>query len=96
MCQVAGEVADGVRPHPICSAEYVANVMIPEAKKGAAKANRSLEHFKICHKPLVATADTAAQLATRVRDVRGSPSMCRPPAIVPSLSTTGSGSWRAS
>src|SRR5262249_2008625 len=23
MCQVAGEVADGVRPHPICSAEYI-------------------------------------------------------------------------
>jgi probable F420-dependent oxidoreductase len=70
MCQAAGEVADGVRPHPICSAEYIAEVMIPEVRKGAKKVGRSLEHFKICHKPLVATAATAAELATRVRDVR--------------------------
>jgi len=70
MCQVAGEVADGVRPHPICSAKYIANVMIPEVRKGATRARRSLEHFKICHKPLVATADTAAKLAPRIKDVR--------------------------
>jgi probable F420-dependent oxidoreductase len=70
MCQAAGEVADGVRPHPVCSAEYIANVMIPEVRRGAAAAGRSLEHFKICHKPLVATAAGEAELATRVRDVR--------------------------
>ena len=62
MCQVAGEVADGVRPHPICSAEYIANVMIPEVRKGAEKVGRSLEHFSICHKPLIATAATEAEL----------------------------------
>ena len=70
MCQVAGEVADGVRPHPICSAEYIADVMIPEVRKGAAKAGRSLHSFRICHKPLIATAANEAELATRVRDVR--------------------------
>jgi alkanesulfonate monooxygenase SsuD/methylene tetrahydromethanopterin reductase-like flavin-dependent oxidoreductase (luciferase family) len=70
MCQVAGEIADGVRPHPICSAEYIADVMIPEVRKGAKKAGRSLANFRICHKPLVATAANAAELATRVRDVR--------------------------
>jgi probable F420-dependent oxidoreductase len=70
MCQVAGEVADGVRPHPICSAEYIANVMIPEVRAGARKAGRSLAHFKICHKPLVATAADETELAARVRDVR--------------------------
>jgi probable F420-dependent oxidoreductase len=70
MCQAAGEVADGVRPHPICSAAYIANVMIPEVRKGAGVAGRSLEHFRICHKPLIATAATADELATRVRDVR--------------------------
>jgi probable F420-dependent oxidoreductase len=70
MCQVAGEVADGVRPHPICSAEYIANVMIPEVRRGAKKTGRSLEHFKICHKPLVATGANEAELTTRIRDVR--------------------------
>ena len=70
MCQVAGEVADGMRPHPICSADYIANVMIPEVRKGAERVGRSLQNFKICHKPLVATARTADELALRVRDVR--------------------------
>jgi probable F420-dependent oxidoreductase len=70
MCQVAGEVADGVRPHPICSAAYIANVMIPEIRRGAQQAGRSLATFKICHKPLVATAPTDRELAQRVRDVR--------------------------
>jgi probable F420-dependent oxidoreductase len=70
MCRVAGEVADGVRPHPICSAAYIANVMIPEVRKGAAKASRSLARFDICHKPLVATAETTAELALRIKDVR--------------------------
>jgi len=70
MCQVAGEVGDGVRPHPICSAQYIADVMIPAVRKGAARAGRSLADFKICHKPLIATAPTQDQLARRVRDVR--------------------------
>jgi probable F420-dependent oxidoreductase len=70
MCQVAGEVADGVRPHPICSAEYIAEVMIPQVRAGAERTGRSLDTFKVCHKPLIATAATEAELATRVRDVR--------------------------
>jgi probable F420-dependent oxidoreductase len=70
MCQVAGEVGDGVRPHPICSAHYIANVMIPAVREGAQRAGRSLAEFKICHKPLIATARSADELALRVRDVR--------------------------
>jgi probable F420-dependent oxidoreductase len=70
MCQVAGEVGDGVRPHPICSAQYIAEVMIPAVREGARRARRPLADFKICHKPLIATARTAHELALRVRDVR--------------------------
>jgi len=70
MCQVAGEVADGVRPHPICSARYIAEVMIPEVRQGAVRAGRSLNEFKICHKPLIAAARSTDELQLRVRDVR--------------------------
>jgi probable F420-dependent oxidoreductase len=70
MCRVAGEVADGMRPHPICSAEYIAKVMIPPVREGARQTGRSLEHFKICHKPLVATGADAPELAARIEDVR--------------------------
>ena len=70
MCVVAGEVADGVRPHPVCTPKYIEEVMLPEVKRGAGRAGRSLDRFSVCMKPLVATAATPAALAEKVRDVR--------------------------
>lgn len=70
MCQVAGEIGDGIRPHPVCTPAYIEQVMLPAVRAGAAKAGRSLDHFQVCMKPLVATAATAAELAPKVRDAR--------------------------
>jgi probable F420-dependent oxidoreductase len=70
MCQVAGEVADGVRPHPVCTPSYIREVMLPAVRAGAARAGRSLNQFRVCMKPLVATAATAGELAGKVRDAR--------------------------
>ncbi len=70
LCRVAGEVADGVRPHPVCTADYMRTVMLPAAVAGAAKSGRSLEGFQVAHKPLIATAPDEATLAVRVRDAR--------------------------
>ena len=70
MCVVAGEVADGVRPHPVCTPKYIEEVMLPAVKKGAERAGRNLDAFAVCMKPLVATAATPAALAEKVRDVR--------------------------
>ena len=70
MCQVAGEVADGIRAHPIATPRYIAEVMLPAARKGAAKAGRGLDKFTMAVMPLVATASDRAGLAERIRDVR--------------------------
>lgn len=70
LCQVAGEVAQGVRPHPVCTPHYIREVMWPAVRRGAARAGRSLEGFQVAIKPLIATAPDAATLAPRVRDVR--------------------------
>lgn len=70
MCRVAGEVADGMRPHPVCTPSYIETVMLPAARSGARSAGRSLEGFRVCMKPLVATARTEADLAAKIRDVR--------------------------
>jgi probable F420-dependent oxidoreductase len=70
MCQVAGEVADGVRPHPVCSAAYIRDVMVPAVRRGATAAGRTAVPFTISIKPLIATAADAASLAARVADVR--------------------------
>jgi probable F420-dependent oxidoreductase len=70
MCQVAGEVADGIRAHPIATPRYIAETMLPAARKGAAKAGRDLSDFTMCVMPLVATAADRRTLADRARDVR--------------------------
>src|SRR5437870_1832202 len=70
MCQVAGEVADGIRAHPIATPRYIAETMLPAARKGAAKTGRDLAGFTMCAMPLVATAPDHAGLAERIRDVR--------------------------
>lgn len=70
MCQVAGEVADGIRAHPIATPRYIREVMLPAARKGAAKAGRDFSHFAMCVMPLVAAADTKAALEAEIRDVR--------------------------
>jgi probable F420-dependent oxidoreductase len=70
MCQVAGEVADGVRTHPVCTPRYIAEAMWPAARRGAAKTGRTLDGFAMSAMPLIATAADTATLAGRVRDVR--------------------------
>lgn len=70
MCRVAGEVADGIRPHPVCTPSYIAKVMLPAVRAGAANTGRSLADFTVCMKPLVAAAASEAELVPKVRDVR--------------------------
>jgi probable F420-dependent oxidoreductase len=70
MCGVAGEVADGVRPHPVCTPAYIEEVMLPAIRRGAARAGRDLSGFTVNMKPLVATAADDEQLVAKVRDAR--------------------------
>jgi probable F420-dependent oxidoreductase len=70
MCQVAGEVADGIRAHPIATPRYIAETMLPAVRKGAAKTGRDLSGFTMCVMPLVATAPDHATLDARIADIR--------------------------
>ncbi len=70
MCQIAGEVADGIRAHPVCTPRYIEEVMLPAARKGAAKAGRDFSTFEMAVMPLIATASDKAGLEARARDVR--------------------------
>jgi len=70
MCRIAGECADGMRPHPVCTAAYIADVMLPAAHAGAARAGRDASRFAVAIKPLIATAATEEMLENRIRDVR--------------------------
>jgi probable F420-dependent oxidoreductase len=92
MCQVAGEVADGIRAHPIATPGYIRDVMLPAAKKGAMKAGRDFSQFAMCAMPLVATAETEAELAEAVRDVRARVAFyASTPAYLAAFETQGHG-----
>jgi probable F420-dependent oxidoreductase len=69
MCRVAGEVADGLRPHPVCTPRYIREIMLPAMRAGAAAAGRD-PALTVAMKPLVCAAPDEATLARRVRDVR--------------------------
>ncbi|MYA81840.1 MAG: TIGR03617 family F420-dependent LLM class oxidoreductase [Acidimicrobiales bacterium] len=70
MCGVAGEVADGIRLHPVCSPKYITEVMAPAVARGAERAGRNAAAVNWCMKPLVATAPDEATLAAVARTVR--------------------------
>jgi len=69
MCRFVGEVADGLRPHPVCTPRYIRDVMLPAMRAGATAAGRS-PALSVAMKPLVCAAPDEATLAARVRDVR--------------------------
>jgi len=73
MCAVAGEVADGVRLHPVCNEKYIDEVVLPSVARGAARGGRSIgpgSGFEVCMKPLVGTAPDTARLAKVAETVR--------------------------
>lgn len=70
MCRVAGEVADGIRVHPVCTPRYIRDVMLPAAAEGARRAGRDAKSVAIAMKPLICTAPDRATLEKRIVDVR--------------------------
>jgi probable F420-dependent oxidoreductase len=70
MCRLGGEIADGVRPHPICTRKYIDEVMLPAIEAGAKRAGRSARDVELWVSPLVATAADPAEVTARARDVR--------------------------
>jgi len=69
MCRIAGEVADGLRPHPVCTPRYIREVMLPAMRAGARAAGRA-GGLAVAMKPLVCAAPDEDALARRVRDAR--------------------------
>ncbi len=62
MCAVAGEVADGIRLHPVCTPEFIDAEVLPAVAKGALRGDRDVDDVEVCMKPLIGTAPDAASL----------------------------------
>lgn len=70
MCAVAGEVADGVRLHPVCTAKFIDEEVLPNVARGASRRKRDATTVEICMKPLIGTAPTSQRLGPVIETVR--------------------------
>lgn len=68
--QLAGELCDGLRIHPFSTPEYVRDVILPNLRIGAARAERSLESFELIGCGFVATGATEAEVAAAREEAR--------------------------
>jgi probable F420-dependent oxidoreductase len=57
MCEAAGRVADGVLGHPLTSPKYVADVVRPAVKRGAAAAGRDVSAINFTNSVILQVAD---------------------------------------
>jgi len=70
MVAMAGEVADGVRLHPVCTPKFIDQEVHPHLARGAARTKRDVAEVQVCMKPLVGTAPDDAALEQVTRTVR--------------------------
>ena len=61
-CRVAGEVCDGVSLHPLCSPEYLKQVILPNIAAGAAKAGRDSSSVNVNASSFVITGPSKASI----------------------------------
>lgn len=62
MSRLGGEVADGVFAHPVCTAKYMREVMLPQVEAGARKAGRQMPDIDIIGAPIIVTGRNAKEL----------------------------------
>ncbi len=70
MCAVAGEVADGVRLHPVCTPRFIDEAVLPALARDAARADRDVTDVEVCMKPLIGAAPDEATLERVAETVR--------------------------
>ncbi len=70
MCAVAGEVADGIRLHPVCTPTFITEQVGPALARGATRAGRDVSDVEVCLKPLIGAAPDEASLEKVAETVR--------------------------
>jgi probable F420-dependent oxidoreductase len=70
MLRVAGQVADGVRLHPLCSRRYLEDVCLPQIAIGMSRGGRTRENFDVHGGGFVATGPDDAAVAEAMEQVR--------------------------
>jgi probable F420-dependent oxidoreductase len=67
LSRLAGEICDGIFPHPICTPRYLREVMLPEVERGARRAGRTLADVAVLISPMVAIGRDREEVARKRR-----------------------------
>ncbi|MEQ8693444.1 MAG: TIGR03617 family F420-dependent LLM class oxidoreductase [bacterium] len=70
MCQVAGELADGVHVHPMHSVQYIQNRLLPNVSKGAERTGRALNDIDLIVPVFAIPGDTPEERAPLLQRTR--------------------------
>src|ERR1700749_4085534 len=70
MLRVAGQVADGVRLHPLCSRAYLEQVCLPQIMEGMRRSGRSRLNFDVHGGGFVCTGPDEATVAAAMENAR--------------------------
>ncbi len=70
LCRLAGEVADGFIAHPIHSARYLREFVLPHIQEGLAKSGRSRADLQLYAPVIIAPGENASELAASVAQAR--------------------------
>ncbi len=62
MSRLSGELADGLFAHPVCTAKYMREVMLPQVEAGVRQAGRPLSAIEIIGAPIIVTGRNRAEL----------------------------------
>ena len=69
-CRVAGEMCDGLALHPMTSAKYLTEAILPNLAKGATKTGRKSGDVKLSGSPFVITGPDRETIAMRKKAVK--------------------------
>ncbi|MEM7252403.1 MAG: TIGR03617 family F420-dependent LLM class oxidoreductase [Pseudomonadota bacterium] len=70
MCEVAGELADGVHVHPMHSMNYINNRLLPAVRRGADRAGRSPGAIDLIVPVFAIAGDSAEERAALVKQTK--------------------------
>ncbi len=62
MCRVAGAVADGLHVHPLHTARYLREAVVPAVREGLAKAGRKKEEFAVAASVFAAVGESSREI----------------------------------
>jgi probable F420-dependent oxidoreductase len=70
MCRMIGEVADGIKVHPLHTLDYIDSLVLPNVEEGCAATGRSLSDLEVVVPVMTAVADDEESILAQREQIR--------------------------